>query len=117
MKICPKCGAKNLNSNKSCDKCGTIIEGISSQENKTAISNSSVIEKQLSSLADSISQIERNTRCNASISISDINMPFGSMVAFMIKWSIATIPAAIILLIIGLIVTAAFGGLFSALLR
>ena len=33
--------------------------------------------------------------------VTDIQMPFGSMVVFMIKWAIATIPAAIILFILG----------------
>src|SRR5688572_2406427 len=33
--------------------------------------------------------------------ITDIAMPFGSMVVFMVKWSIATIPALIILSLIG----------------
>ena len=33
--------------------------------------------------------------------VTDIQMPFGSMVVFMIKWSIAAIPAAIILLLLG----------------
>jgi CHASE2 domain-containing sensor protein len=33
--------------------------------------------------------------------IVDIKMPFWSMVAFMVKWAIACIPALIILMIIG----------------
>lgn len=33
------------------------------------------------------------------IIVTDIQMPFFSMVIFMIKWAIATIPAAIILVI------------------
>jgi hypothetical protein len=35
--------------------------------------------------------------------VTDIRMPFWSMVTFMIKWSIASIPA-----VIGLVVIAAF---------
>jgi len=35
--------------------------------------------------------------------VTDVQMPFGSMVVFMIKWAIATIPAAIILFILGAI--------------
>jgi hypothetical protein len=31
--------------------------------------------------------------------VTDIQMPFSSMVIFMIKWAIATLPAAIILII------------------
>ncbi|MFU8772048.1 MAG: hypothetical protein ACNA8H_06480 [Anaerolineales bacterium] len=33
--------------------------------------------------------------------VTDIQMPFSSMVFFMIKWAVATIPAAIILFIFG----------------
>ena len=40
------------------------------------------------------------------VTIEDIKMPFGSMVMFMVKWVIASIPAMIILFIIGLILSA-----------
>ena len=43
--------------------------------------------------------------------ITDIRMPFGSMVVFMVKWAIASIPA---LLLLGLL--AAMGSLFAGLL-
>lgn len=36
--------------------------------------------------------------------VTDIKMPFGSMVTFMIKWAIAAIPAFIILTILGWLV-------------
>jgi hypothetical protein len=49
------------------------------------------------------------------IIVKDIKMPFGSMVIFMVKWSIASIPAMIILGIIGGIFAAIFGGLFAGL--
>jgi hypothetical protein len=46
--------------------------------------------------------------------VTDIKMPFGSMVVFMVKWAIATIPALIILAVIGSItfgvLNAIFGG-------
>ena len=31
------------------------------------------------------------------VRVADINMPFGSMIIFMIKWALASIPAALIL--------------------
>ena len=43
--------------------------------------------------------------------IVDIDMPFGSMVTFMVKWAIATIPAFILLFLIGAMLIALFGGL------
>jgi hypothetical protein len=45
------------------------------------------------------------------IVVVDIKMPFWSMVVFMVKWAIAAIPAFIILLIVGLIVTAILAAL------
>ena len=47
--------------------------------------------------------------------VTDIKMPFGSMVVFMVKWAVATIPAIIILTVIGSItfgiLSAIFGGM------
>jgi hypothetical protein len=40
--------------------------------------------------------------------IVDIQMPFGSMVVFMVKWAIAAIPAIIILVALALLVSASF---------
>lgn len=47
------------------------------------------------------------------VKVVDIDMPFVSMVVFMIKWAIASIPAIIILSIAGGLATAIFGGLFG----
>ena len=46
---------------------------------------------------------------NQNVTVTDIDMPFMSMVTFIIKWSLASIPAFIILLLIGLLVMAIFG--------
>ena len=45
------------------------------------------------------------------VKISDIDMPFGSMVVFMVKWAIASIPAILILMVLFFI----FGGLLGIL--
>jgi hypothetical protein len=45
--------------------------------------------------------------------VTDIKMPFGSMVVFMVKWAIATIPAIIILSVIGSIIFAVLSWLFG----
>ncbi len=47
--------------------------------------------------------------------VTDIKMPFGSMVAFMVKWVIASIPAFIILAILFAIITAIFGGIIGGM--
>jgi hypothetical protein len=45
----------------------------------------------------------------ASVSVVDINMPFGSMIVFMIKWALAAIPAILILSFILGVVAVVFG--------
>lgn len=50
------------------------------------------------------------------VKIVDVNMPFMSMVVFMIKWSVAAIPAMLVLLLAGGIGIAMFGGIFGNML-
>jgi len=47
--------------------------------------------------------------------VTDIRMPFWSIVIFMVKFSIASIPAFLILLAVGFIVAVVFGGLVGGL--
>ncbi len=51
--------------------------------------------------------------------VTDIDMPFGSMVLFIIKWALASIPALIILWVIFVAILALlaliFGGLFHGM--
>ena len=42
--------------------------------------------------------------------VVDVQMPFMSMVRFMVKWSIAAIPAFVILLLIGALIVGMLGG-------
>jgi ABC-type Na+ efflux pump permease subunit len=47
--------------------------------------------------------------------VSDVEMPFLSMVVFIIKWTIAAIPAMIVLFILSALVAVLFGGIFHAM--
>jgi hypothetical protein len=51
------------------------------------------------------------------IVVTDIKIPFWSMVVLMVKWALAAIPAIIILIVIGsvlsMILGALYGGMFS----
>ena len=49
------------------------------------------------------------------VKITDIKMPFWSMVMFMVKAAIASIPAIIILWIIFAVLAAIFGGIFGGM--
>ena len=46
--------------------------------------------------------------------VTDVRIPFWSMVMLMVKWTIAAIPALIILLVIGAVVSMAFAAIFGA---
>ena len=46
--------------------------------------------------------------------VTDIQMPFGSMVVFMVKWVIASIPALIILAALGFAVMSLLGSLINS---
>jgi hypothetical protein len=43
--------------------------------------------------------------------VTDFDLPFGSMVKLMVKWAIASIPAAIILVLLGTIAVGLLRGL------
>ena len=47
--------------------------------------------------------------------VTDINMSFISMVIFMVKWVVASIPAFIILSITGAVLMMLFGGIMSGM--
>lgn len=51
------------------------------------------------------------------VTIVDVKMPFWSMVVFMVKAAIASIPAFIILAIIGAIFFVVLGGIFGGMGR
>ena len=75
---CPNCDNVDNLSNVTKCQCGYIFEGY--QESTTS-KNSSNIQN---------------------VSIKDIKIPFNSIVVFMIKWAIASVPALIILFTIGI---------------
>jgi hypothetical protein len=49
------------------------------------------------------------------VAIADMDIPFWRMVAIMIKWSLAAIPAVIVISIIFSIIGAVFGGVLYAI--
>lgn len=46
--------------------------------------------------------------------VTDIHMPFGSMVTFMVKWAVASIPALLILVVLGFVFSAVFAGIIKS---
>jgi hypothetical protein len=51
------------------------------------------------------------------VRVTDIRMPFGSMVVFMVKWAVASIPALIILFVLGALLWTGLIGFFASLTR
>jgi hypothetical protein len=49
------------------------------------------------------------------VSVRDVTMPFGSMVVFILKWTLASIPAMLILFLIAMVIAGLFGGMFMAM--
>jgi hypothetical protein len=49
------------------------------------------------------------------VTVVDIQMPFGSMVVFILKWTLAAIPAIIILTLLGAVMAGVLGGMMAAL--
>ena len=60
--------------------------------------------KILESLAGMDALTRQSLDKETDVSVVDIDMSFGSMVGFMVKWSIAAIPAAFILFVLGAVV-------------
>ena len=50
---------------------------------------------------------------NQHVVVTDIKIPFWSMVVLMVKWALAAIPAIIILFLITAIFSAIFGAMFG----
>ena len=51
---------------------------------------------------------------NNEVTVTDIKIPFFSMVIFMVKWVIASIPAFIILFVLGTMLTGVLGGIIGS---
>lgn len=49
------------------------------------------------------------------VSVSDVSMPFGSMVVFILKWTLASIPAMLIIFLVAMVLAGLFGGMFMAM--
>lgn len=47
------------------------------------------------------------------VTVTDIKIPFFSMVVLMVKWALAAIPAIIILIVIGAVISTAMQFLFD----
>ncbi len=47
--------------------------------------------------------------------LTDVQMPFGAMVGLMVRWALASIPALLILGLVGAVIAAVLGGVLGGL--
>ena len=94
MAECKKCGEKNT--------IPKSAEGISESEIKSehTISNAFDDDSNKQSNSKTIEVSATQSHNANEVIITDIKMKFGSMVEFMVKWVLASIPAIIILIIV-----------------
>jgi hypothetical protein len=111
---CPSCFTKTTEADTGwdeviatgkCPKCSTPIP-------KYQLSPEGVVEQ---GNVQSQSQTVAEKKIISSVVVVDIQMPFGSMVTFMVKWVLASIPAIVILFVIGVFLASIFGVLGLAL--
>lgn len=122
VKNCPKCGAINHPTLSACRECAAALPATKTESDLPAPNplprpRPTVYPdpKPFAQLFDPLLDLSP-ARGGAddgdalSCRIVDIQMPFWSMVSFMVKWSIAAIPALIILTLIGVFVVSIFAG-------
>lgn len=116
---CPKCKyepslSEMQNSPGDCTKCGVNYEGHARHVEQVRVQREA--ERKANSERLSVPQVIRDVAEKypgaQPVVVVDIKMGFWSMVVFMVKWVIATIPAAIILALI-VYAAIAVAGMFS----
>ena len=82
--------------------------------NKKAEERAAEANRRAEEVATRVAATKNNNTSNKgtqTVKVSDFDMPFGSMIVFMVKWAIASIPAILILMVLFFI----FGGLLGIL--
>ena len=102
MPYCISCGESAEQVNSTCDQCETRKMQTVAAEAKRAV----VTEARRNG------GVANNSQWAREVVVTDFRMSFGSMVAFMVKFALASIPAFAILYVIALLL----GIVFSALL-
>ena len=109
--ICPVCNKKTSILNE-VYKQGVVIHGSCTPEFDK--DPEKYVGKSEAEMAQSVAETEELQQKNEdkSVFVKNFDMPFGDMVGFMVKWTLASIPAFIILFIIFGILFLIFGSLF-----
>ena len=112
---CKNCSEQIENNFDNCWKCGYTRDGSPPKEggevSPEAILPNGLLLSQV--VASSVSSQSRSTKQpeQQEVVVVDVSVPFGSMVVFMVKWAIASIPAFLILIVLGFLVGGLLGGI------
>lgn len=119
---CPECNHIPLAGNQpdlsACPKCGVnYAEAIKAKsvQAQHAKAQQAASQQAANAVAPNVRKIMGQYRGAQPVVVLDVNMSFGSMVVFMIKWALAAIPALIILAVIAFFLIALFGGALSGI--
>lgn len=129
MKQCPKCEKMNSAYAETCKFCGYDIKwapddgsdyeeppNFSAGESKFHDSATNAGKADLDDIYDQLDDIKGQLA--KGFQLFDINMPFGEMVLLIVKFSLASIPAAIIMVLLSFAFWMLFDNfLFTAMLR
>ena len=126
--ICPVCGEEINSDNREVYKTSNDSAGIPLHDNCLAkyVSKPEKYSRKKTEELKAVDATNQPTSANPydehqkqqqrieeiSVHVKSFDMPFGDMVMFMVKWAIASIPAFIILAIIGAIFFSIFVALF-----
>lgn len=107
-----------------CPHCGAYYEKaawnasaqLSRDEHDRMLKERKVVPGASPSILPHVKKIADMNKGAQPVVVVDLSMSFSSMVVFMIKWSIASIPAMIVLFLIGMVLFALFAGAAGGLL-
>ena len=105
---CSHCSERLEDSFDTCWRCGYSREGTPPDTGE----KHQIKANRKEARADTKSRTQQQE-----VVVVDVSVPFGSMVVFMVKWAIASIPAFLILLVLGMLFGGLLGGIGAALFR
>lgn len=118
---CTKCGESISEGFDRCWKCGNLRDGSQAKDRskvspETGLPSDLLLSQVVAANAGARSH-GSNHSARQEVMIVDINLPFKSMVVFMVKWALASIPAFMILLILAFIFSGLIAGVVKAIAR
>lgn len=121
---CPKCGAiyekalrvRELRDQMAAKKAAKKPVELASEAPKIRLANAANAVAEGRKARETAAANKAEKRERQMVIVADIDMPFWSMVRFMVKWAIASIPAILILILIATGVPAFIGSIFTALM-